>query len=72
MIKRKFDSETYAKLGHPDLGHKMYMMQAGKKIWGRVSFLSFCGFKGARNGLVLLGIEPFKGKNEKRALTLIP
>lgn len=60
MIKRKFTSEVYAKMGHPDLGSKMYMMKSGKKIWGTVSLLSFCGFKGAKNGLVLLGLEPFK------------
>lgn len=60
MIKRKFSSEIYAKMGHPDLGNKMYMMRAGKKVWGTVSLLSFCGFKGARKGLVLLGIEPYR------------
>ena len=60
MIKSKYPSEVYAKMGHPDLGSKMYMTRAGKKVWGSVSLLSFCGFKGARNGLVLLGIEPFK------------
>ena len=60
MIKRKFDSETYAKMGRPDLGCKMYMMKSGKKVWGTVSMLSFCGFKGARNGMVLLGLDPFK------------
>ena len=58
-MKRKFTSEAYAKMGNLDLGCKVYIMKAGKKIWGSVSFLSFCGFKGARNGLVLLGIEPF-------------
>ncbi len=60
MLKRKFDSETYAKMGQPDLGSKIYFMKAGKKIWGTVSLLSFVGFKGAKNGLILLGLEPFK------------
>lgn len=60
MIKRTFDSPTYAKLGHPDLGHKMYFIVSGKKVWGTVTLLSFCGFKGARKGMILLGIEPFK------------
>lgn len=58
--KEKFDSETYNKMGHPDLGCKMYMMKAGKKVWGTVSLLSFCGFRGAKKGLVLLGLEPYK------------
>jgi hypothetical protein len=31
-------------------------------IKAKVSLLSFCGFKGAKTGLVLLGIEPFKKK----------
>ena len=59
MIKRKFDSETYRKMGCPDLGQKMYFMKYGKKVWGTVTLLSFVGFKGAKNGLVLLGLEPF-------------
>ena len=59
MIKRTFDSNTYVKLGHPDLGHKMYFNVSGKKRWGTVALLSFCGFKGASKGRVLLGIQPF-------------
>lgn len=39
MLKRKFDSETYAKMGHPNLGNKIYFMKNGKKIWGTVSLL---------------------------------
>lgn len=62
MIKRKFDTETYIKMGSPDLGDKIYVIQSGKKIWGIVSLLSFQGFKGARNGLVLIGLEPFINK----------
>ena len=60
MIKRTFDSETYAKMKFPDLGDKIYFMNNNKKIWGTVSLLSFCGFKGAKKGKVLLGLEPFK------------
>jgi len=64
MLKRKFDSETYSKMGHPDLGSKIYFMRAGKKVWGKVSLLSFSGFKGAKNGLILLGLEPFKKRTD--------
>ena len=60
MIKRKFTSEIYNKMGNPDLGSKMFMIIRGKKVWGSVALLSFCGFKGAKNGLVLLGIVPYK------------
>ena len=62
MIKRKFTSELYNKLGQPDLGTKMYFMKAGKKVWGIVSLVSFGGFKGAKNGYIMLGLEPFKKK----------
>jgi len=62
MIKRKFTKETYRKMQCPDLGDKIYFMRDGKKIWGRVSLLSFGGFKNAKNGLVLLGLEPSKSK----------
>ena len=44
MLKRKFNKETYIKIGSPDL----------------VSLLSFNGFKGAKNELVLLGLEPYE------------
>lgn len=62
MIKRTFDRITYSKLGSPDVGDKIYFMKAGKKVWGIVSLLSFSGFKGAKNGLILLGLKPFKNK----------
>lgn len=62
-MKRTFDSATYEKMGRPDLGHKMFMKRKdGTKVWGRVSLLSFCGFKGASKGLILIGIQPFKSK----------
>ncbi len=35
-------------------------MKSGKKIYGTVSLLSFNGFKGAKNELVLLGLEPYE------------
>ena len=60
MLKRKFDAETYRRMGNPDLGSTIYFMKSGKKIWGTVSLVSFYGFKGAKNGLTLLGLEPFK------------
>jgi len=62
MIKRTFDTPTYIKLGRPDLNHVMYFIVSGKKVWGKVALLSFCGFKGASKDRVLLGIQPFKRK----------
>lgn len=62
MIKRKFDSATYQKLGCPDIGKIMFFKKADKKVWGKIVLLSFIGFKGSRNGFVLLGLEPFKNK----------
>jgi len=65
MIKRKFDTNTYKKLGQPDLGSNMYFIKSGKKVWGKVCLLSFSGFKGAKNGLILLGLEPLKKQKLK-------
>ena len=62
MLKRKVTSEVYEKMGRPNLTNTIYIMKEGKKIWGRVSLLSFCGFKGAKDGLILIGLEPFKNK----------
>lgn len=62
MIKRVFDSSTYAKIGHPDLDSKIYFMRKGKKIWGSVVMVSYFGFKGAKDGKIMLGIRPFKNK----------
>jgi len=59
-MKRKLTTEKYQKMGHPDLGNTIYFVKDGKRVYGRVSLLSFCGFKGAKKGLVLLGIDPFK------------
>lgn len=58
-MKRKFTQETYAKMGRPDLGSKMYFMKGGKKIYGKVSLVKYHGFKGAMDGMILLGLEPF-------------
>jgi hypothetical protein len=60
MIKRKFDSETYIKMGKPDIGSTVYFMKSGEKVWGKISLISFYGFKGAKDGLILLGLTPFK------------
>lgn len=60
MIKRKITSELYKKIGTPDLGNTIYFVKSGKKIYGTISLLQFNGFKGAKKGLVLIGIQPFK------------
>jgi len=66
-MKIKVTTEKYQKMGHPDLGNIIYFVKNGKKVYGKVSLLSFCGFKGAKNGLVLLGIDPFKRfKNQEK------
>jgi hypothetical protein len=60
MAKRYFDSETYNKLGQPDLGSKMYIIQNGKKVWGKVVSVHFTGEKSKHKGKIELGIAPFK------------
>ena len=60
MAKRYFDSETYQKLGQPDLGSKMYFMRSGKKVWGSVVSVRFTGEKSKHKGEIELGIAPFK------------
>ena len=60
MAKRYFDSETYQKLGQPDLGSKMYFMRSGKKVWGSVVSVRFTGEKSKHKGKIELGIAPFK------------
>lgn len=62
MLKTKLRAETYAKIGHPDIGDTMYVIRNDKKIYGKVVLLAFTGFKNAKKGLVLLGIDPFKKK----------
>lgn len=56
MIKRLFDSETYQKIGCPDLTHKIYFNRDGKKIWGKVVSLKHTGF----SGKIQIGIQPLK------------
>jgi hypothetical protein len=60
MAKRYFDSETYNKLGQPDLGSRMYIMQNGNKVWGRVVSVNFTGDKSKHKGKIELKIAPFK------------
>lgn len=60
MAKRYFDSETYNKLGQPDLGSKMYFIRNGKKVWGVVVSVHFTGEKSKHKGKIELGIAPFK------------
>jgi len=60
--KRYFDSETYNKLGQPDLGAKMYFIRNGKKVWGTVSLVHFTGEKSKHKGKIELGISPFKSE----------
>ena len=56
MLKRLFDSDTYRKLGCPDLNSVMYFTQKGKKVYGKIISVSFHGHKGK----IQLGLEPFK------------
>ncbi len=55
MPKKIFDTETWKKLGHPDLGSKMYFVEKGKKIWGEVVSIHYGHKKG-----VELKIKRFK------------
>jgi hypothetical protein len=59
MLKRKITKEMYLKMGVPDLGSKLFFTKKGKRIYGKCCLLSFSGFKGAKNGLVLIGIIPY-------------
>ena len=65
MAKRYFDSETYNKLGQPDLGAKMYFIRNGKKVWGTVSLVHFTGEKSKHKGKIELGISPFKSEQNE-------
>ena len=62
MAKRYFDSETYNKLGQPDLGAKMFFIRNSKKVWGKVVSLRFTGEKSKHKGKIELGISPFKSE----------
>lgn len=56
MIKRLFDTDTYRKMGCPDLNSIIFMKKSGKKRYGKVVLLSFTGHKGK----IQIGIDPFK------------
>lgn len=60
MLKRYYDSETYNKMGRPDLGTKCYFMKGGKKIYGIIVLINFTSEKGKHNGKILLGLQPYK------------
>ena len=62
MIKRCYDSQTYQKMGHPDLGSVMFMKCQGIKRWGSVVLVHFTGEKSRHKGKIMLGIDPFKPK----------
>jgi hypothetical protein len=55
MAKRIFDTETWIKLGQPDLNSKMYYIVNGKKVWGQVIAINYGHKKG-----VELTIRRFK------------
>jgi hypothetical protein len=65
MIRKKINDSVYAAMGYPDLGSRIFLLKDGKRIFGKVCLLSFIGFKGAKNGKVLIGIEPSQKPMEK-------
>lgn len=65
MLKRYFTSETYRKIGSPDIGTKIYFMKNNKKIFGKVSLVQFTSEKSRHNGDILIGLEPFKNKKDE-------
>lgn len=60
MATRIFDTETWRKLGQPDLDSKMYYINksTGKKVWGFVSAIYYGHKKGIK-----ITITPFKHEN---------
>jgi ribosomal protein L35AE/L33A len=50
MAVRIFDSETWRKIGQPDLGSKMFYIDksTGKKVWGSVTEVQFGHKKGVK------------------------
>jgi hypothetical protein len=54
MARRVFDTNTWIKLGKPDLNSKMYFMKNNKKVWGTVISINYNHKKG-----VELKIKPF-------------
>lgn len=57
MAVRFFNSDTWIKIGQPDLGSKMFYIdkETGKKIYGRVTGVDFGHKKGVK-----LKIKPYK------------
>lgn len=66
MTKRYYDSETYRKIGSPDLGCKMYIVRAGKKIYGTVQSLNFTGVKSRHKGKIEIGLKLFCNETQNR------
>jgi len=62
MAVRIFDSETWRKIGQPDLGSKMFYINksTGKRVWGKVESVQFGHKKGIK-----LKIKPFKIHTKK-------
>ncbi len=57
MARRIFNTETWVKIGQPDLGSKMFYTnrKTGQKIWGVVTEINHGHKKG-----VALKIKPYK------------
>lgn len=57
MATRIFDSQTWVKIGQPDLGSKMFYIDktTNKKVFGKVTSINFGHKKG-----VEIKITPFK------------
>lgn len=57
MAKRIFDTETWKKIGQPDLGSKMFYIngKTKEKVWGFVTEVNY----GHKRG-VALTIKPYK------------
>lgn len=62
MIKRYYDSETYRKIGSPDLGSIIFVIKSGKRIYGKVGLIHFTGEKSKHKGKIQLGVIPFENK----------
>jgi hypothetical protein len=57
MAIRTFDEETYARIGRPDIGHKMFYInkRTNKRVYGNVTELQYL-----HKNRVRLKIKPFK------------
>lgn len=56
MLKQLFDTETYRKMGSPDLDSTIFIKRGTKKVYGRVALIDFYAHKNK----IEIGIEPFK------------